>query len=113
MHSQGVAKFYDLLSDGVHETRDEVTFVRATVQPGASILEIGAGIGSLAMTLAGDGYRVTALEPDPEMYAAMLTRLALRQDLRAKFTPVPKRIGFDLQQRFDACIALAVMRSTR
>jgi SAM-dependent methyltransferase len=109
MYSQGVAQYYDLFSDDPTQSRAETAFIRAMLPKGRSILDIGAGIGNLAFALAADGYQVTALEPDPEMYAAMLVRLALRRDLQGRLTPVPKALGFTLNQSFDACISLAVL----
>jgi len=109
MYSQGVAQFYDLFSDDPTLCRAETAFTRAMVPNGSSILDIGAGIGNLAFVLAAAGYHVTALEPDPEMYAAMLVRLALRRDLQSRLTPVPKPLGFALNKSFDACLSLAVL----
>jgi hypothetical protein len=48
--------------------------------PRSSVLEIGAGVGVTAAALAAAGFHVSALEPDPGMYAVMLSRLALRPD---------------------------------
>jgi SAM-dependent methyltransferase len=46
--------------------------VRARVEPGARVIDFGAGTGRLAVPLAQDGCRVTAVDPS----AAMLERLA-------------------------------------
>jgi SAM-dependent methyltransferase len=107
MYSQGVAQYYDLFASETEPT--EAAFLRALLPAGSSILDIGAGTGTLAFALAGEGYNVTALEPDVEMYAALLIRLGARNDLSSTLTPVPKPLGFDLGERFDACLSLAVL----
>lgn len=109
MYSLGIAQFYDLFSEGASGAPEPAGFITRYAHAGASILDIGAGIGNLAFALAAEGHLVTALEPDPEMYAAMLARLALRNDLQRDLTPLPKPLGFDLQQRFDVCVSLAVL----
>ncbi|MEV0843357.1 methyltransferase domain-containing protein [Actinocatenispora sera] len=43
-------------------------------EPPAAICEVGAGLGALAAALAGAGYRVTAIEPDPDSAAAAAER---------------------------------------
>ena len=109
MYSQGIAQFYDLFAADTADAPDQAGFITRYAHAGAAILDIGAGTGNLAFWLASEGHEVTALEPDPEMYAAMLARLGQRKDLQRTLTPLPKPLGFDLQQRFDVCLALAVL----
>ncbi|MCA1791649.1 MAG: methyltransferase domain-containing protein, partial [Thioalkalivibrio sp.] len=45
--------------------------VRARIAPPARVVDFGAGTGRLAVPLARDGFRVTAVDPSP----AMLERL--------------------------------------
>lgn len=108
-YSEGVAPFIDLCTAGPEVERPELPFLRTRVPVGGSVLDIGAGVGELAFQLAANGFHVTALEPDAGMYGALLVRLAPRADLQATLTPVPRAAGFDLQQHFDACLALAVL----
>jgi SAM-dependent methyltransferase len=107
MYSQGVAQYLNLFADEPFDPA-EAAFLRAALAPGSSVLDIGAGTGGLARALAAEGFKVTALEPDPEMYAAMLMQLSWRADLWGTFTPVPRPAGFDLGERFDACLCLAM-----
>jgi cyclopropane fatty-acyl-phospholipid synthase-like methyltransferase len=107
-YSQGVAPFYDLFGDDAGRADTQLALVQRHVPAGASVLDIGAGTGSVALALAGAGYRVCALEPDAQMYAAMLTRLAARRDLEARLTPLPRAAGFALGQTFDAAVCFAV-----
>ncbi|MBO0714910.1 MAG: methyltransferase domain-containing protein, partial [Acidimicrobiales bacterium] len=39
----------------------------AGIEPGAAVVEVGAGLGSLTLALAATGGRVTALEVDPSL----------------------------------------------
>lgn len=109
MYSLGIAQFYDLFAEGASGAPEQAGFITRYAHAGASILDIGAGTGNLAFALAAEGRHVTALEPDPEMYAAMLARVGPRKDLQPNLTPLPKALGYDLQQRFDVCVSLAVL----
>ncbi len=45
----------------------QLAAVLRDLAPGASLLDIGAGYGIIAIYLASQGYRVTAAEPSPEL----------------------------------------------
>ncbi len=89
-YSNGIAHYYDFFGTVWGQTDDAARFLIGLVPPRSSVLEIGAGVGVTAAALAAAGFDVTALEPDPGMYAVMLSRLALRPDLESRLTPIPK-----------------------
>ena len=108
-YSQGVAPYYDLFA-GANDSPDEAAaFLGGLVNPGDSVLDIGAGTGATAIILVERGINVTALEPDPEMYAVLFTRLVGRFDIEGKITPIPKGAGFRTGTRYDLCSCISVL----
>ena len=78
---------------------------------GDPVLDIGAGTGRVALDLAGAGYRVTALDRDPEI--ARRARGARREDRSELFGPSSQALvttvvadarDFDLGERFPLAI---------
>jgi SAM-dependent methyltransferase len=74
---------------------------------GDPVLDIGAGTGRVALDLAGAGYRVTALDRDPELLDALADRASGRtvqiQDASSQAlvtTVVADARDFDLGERF-------------
>lgn len=71
-----------------------------------SILEIGAGDGSLAMALCRQGYEVTALEESDTFFAIVLDRFSREKELRPLLTPIPTSLTeYSGTKFFDLVIA--------
>jgi SAM-dependent methyltransferase len=73
------------------------------VAPGASILDAGCGTGSLALSLASEGYRMTGVDLSPEMIA--------RARAKDKASAIDWRVGditsLELGATFDAVLSVA------
>lgn len=108
-YGNGIAHYYDFFATVWGKADDAARFLMELVPSRSSVLEIGAGVGVTAAALAAAGFRVTALEPDPDMYAVMLSRLALRPDLEPNLTPIPKGAGYPVRRRFDSCVCFSVL----
>ena len=106
-YSSGIAPFYDFFTPNDGGAAAQLKFLSALLAPASSILDIGAGTGSLAMQLAAAGHRVTAVEPDAQMRAVMLTRLAEREDVAPRFTLLPEDAF--VEGTFDLVTSLAVL----
>lgn len=109
MYSRGIAQYYDLFADGRSQPDAASAFVVRIAGNGGAALDIGAGVGNTAFALAAAGLQVTALEPDSEMHAVLLARLALREDLQASVSPVPRPAGFELGKAFEICTCFSVL----
>lgn len=109
MYGKGIAHFYDFFEPDSRESAAECAFVKRIAQPAASLFEIGAGVGNTAFSLASAGFNVTALEPDPEMFAVLMSRLALRSDLQRNLSPIPRAAGYQLDRKFDICLCAHVL----
>ena len=77
------ADTYDLsathaVSDPVEEAAWRAALRRALPAPGARVLDVGAGTGSLSLLAAELGYRVTALDLSPGMLAKARAKAADR-----------------------------------
>jgi SAM-dependent methyltransferase len=73
---------------------------------GDPILDVGAGTGRVALDLARAGYRVTALDRDPQLIAALEQRLGDNPEIVRDIsqTVVADARDFDLSQRFRLVI---------
>lgn len=63
--------------------------VRRLVPPGGALVDFGAGCGRMAIPLAMEGYRVTAVEPSSRMLDTLRSRLAATPlDVAERVRPV-------------------------
>lgn len=107
-YSHGVAQFLDFFAQAGGGA-EETAFLTSLIEPSGRLLDIGAGVGRIAFDLAAAGFNVTALEPDSEMFAALLVRLAQRPELQQRVTPVPAAAGYAFGARFDMAFSVAVL----
>lgn len=75
---------------------DEVDIVQGAIPAGATLLELGCGVGRMTGPLLRRGLRVTAVDESPEM----LERAA-RTGVRTVLSPIER---LDLGERFDAVL---------
>lgn len=109
MYGYAIAHYCDLFGERCGQPDAASAFVQRIAGGPCSVLDIGAGVGSTAFALAAAGFEVTALEPDAQMFAVLLARLALRKDLEAKLSPVARAAGFALGRSFDICTCFSVL----
>lgn len=112
-YSQGIARFADLFVSGAAQGPDAAAFLAPICPPGSSVLDIGAGAGATTFALASRGVNVVALEPDPEMYTVLLSRLALRPELHEFAAPLPRPAGLAIVQTFDVVCSFSVIHLLR
>ncbi|WP_261899960.1 class I SAM-dependent methyltransferase [Mycobacterium marinum] len=72
----------------------EVELVQREIDPGSSVLDLGAGVGRIANPLAKLGYRVTAVDDSA----------ALLDEVRGARTVCARIEELELGQRFDAVL---------
>lgn len=109
LYSQGIAPYYDLFTGPTDPPDEAASFLSHFIGSGSSLLDVGAGTGVTAIVMAERGINVTALEPDPEMYAVLLTRLARRFDIEGRVTPVPRGAGFKTGALYDLVCCFSVL----
>ncbi len=88
------AENYDIFTrplKGQSITDEEISFINFLVEPGANILDVGAGTGRHAVTLAEQGYKVTAIDSSKEM----LNQLKQKTDVRRQTSRI-KIINHDI-----------------
>ena len=61
----------EIMDDAVNYNAFLLDLVTSRVRPDDAILDFGAGTGVLARPLAANGYRVSCVEPDPDLRARL------------------------------------------
>ena len=98
--------FYDVVTAADKSIAGDVDFYADLLPPGGAVLELGAGTGRIALSLAQRGFQVTGVDNSPAMLAqAKLKRTALGSEVaeRVKFAKADMT-AFDLGRTFDAVI---------
>lgn len=94
------AGYYDLF-----DHKENIGFFTRCTSGLASVLDIGAGTGRIAIPLAGQGLRVCCVEPSPAMRKAFENKLAERPDLRERIRLIGGNAeSFKVDQHFPAAI---------
>jgi SAM-dependent methyltransferase len=81
-----------------------------TFEYGDPVLDVGAGTGRVTLDLARAGYRVTALDREPDLIATLQVRLGSKAGLSPLFSPTPVTTvvadarDFDIPGRFRLVI---------
>lgn len=98
--------FYDVLTEADTSIAGDIDLYAGLIPPGGTVLELGAGTGRIALSLAQRGFRVTGLDIAPAMLEqAKAKRARLGSDVadRVKFVQADMT-AFDLGRSFDAVI---------
>jgi SAM-dependent methyltransferase len=98
--------FYDLVTEVDRSIAGDIDFFAGLVPPCGTVLELGAGTGRIALSLAQRGFRVTGLDIAPAMLTqAKVKRAKLPSEVadRVKFVKADMT-AFDLGRTFDAVI---------
>lgn len=98
--------FYDLVTEADKSIAGDIDVYAGLVPPGGTFLELGAGTGRIAISLAHLGFRVTGLDIAPAMLAqakAKRARLGSEVADRVKFVTADMT-AFDMGRTFDAVI---------
>lgn len=108
------AEFYSIMAEPTWETKlgPAVARALANFDPGDDwIIDIGAGTGlsTAAILRAVPNARVLAIEPEPTMRAALMTRVALDPLLRTRVSVIPTKI---FEADLPPCFAAATIIST-
>jgi len=98
----------------LNETRVGARLLSDVLAPGMRVLEVGCGIGALAIFLAEQGCEVTAIEPGGEgfgfMPAALEALRAMRPDSAARFYIVgAEQLTVDEHGQFDVVFSVNVV----
>ncbi|OZM72633.1 SAM-dependent methyltransferase [Amycolatopsis antarctica] len=97
-YGDALSEVYDQMYPTM-ETPATVDFIASLVEPGARVIELGAGTGRVAIPLADKGFDVHAVEVSPLMLEKLHERDPEKKvtTIRADFTKL------DLEGTFDHC----------
>ena len=94
------AHLYDLFDD-----KDNLDFFRKYAHPVQEVLDVGAGTGRIAMTLARAGTRLTCVEPSPAMRRQFRLKLASEPEVKGRIEIIEGSAeGFKAGKVFELAI---------
>jgi len=97
-YGDALSEVYDQMYPTM-ETPQTVDFIASLLEPGARVVELGAGTGRVAIPLAGKGFEVHAVEVSPQMLEKLHARDPENtvKTVRADFSQL------ELDGKFDHC----------
>lgn len=86
----------------------QLALIESVAPAPASILEVGAGTGGLALRLVDSGYSVTSLEPDRAAFEVLLERVHRTSSSKDRCTVLPLRFQDFTTEKGSAEVLLAM-----
>jgi SAM-dependent methyltransferase len=92
-----------------------LTWISDTLEPtlGHRVLEVGAGVGAIAVKLAAAGHQVTAIEPADNVFPELARRTADVEGLEARKVTSQELLDSGAAGTFDSVVYVSVLEHIR
>ena len=92
-----------------------LSWISDTIEPslGARVLEVGAGVGAIAIKLAQAGHDVTAIEPADNVFPELIRRTADTPGVAARKTTSQELLASGAAGSFDSVVYVSVLEHIR